>query len=141
MPLHCAGDDGVYGRVFRLPAEDNARVGRIGIKGGWISFAARTHGMGNFFTGSPLNCVENFFHRGGLAGAEIKENLCAWFIEMVKGSDVSRRKVIDVDVIAEASTVGRRIVVAKNLEGWGATEGSGDGEGNEMRLGRMIFAD
>jgi hypothetical protein len=50
-------------------------------------------------------------------------------------------EVRDVDVVADAGSVGGGVVVAEDGEGGLDSHGGEDGEGDEVLLGLVLFAD
>ena len=61
--------------------------------------------------------------------------------EPLDGGDVGVGEIADVHVVADAGAVGRRIVVAENVDRRLAAHGREQDERNEVRLGVMALAD
>ena len=141
MPFPCGGDDVFDIGVLNLPAEFLLRLGGVGVEGGWIASAALGFYYGNFQAGYLLNCGDDFADGVGGAGSEVVEIGRAGFVEFFKDRDVGARKIVDVDIVAEAGAVGGRVVGAEDFDVFAASGGGVDDERDEVGLGVVVLAD
>lgn len=140
-PAPCAFDHAA--RVFPLgfPAEDGLGFGWVGDEFGWIAFAAWSEGEGDGFTGDFFDEFEHLEDADAGAGAEVAGGGGAAFAEMGEGVGVGLGEVEDVDVVADAGTVGGGVVVTEDGEGGDFTGDGHEGARDEVGFGFVVFAD
>ena len=141
VPGPGGGDDGVDVRVLHLPPELGHGLGRVRIQRGRIAGATRGERVRHLETADLLHRADHFEDGGGLARAEVVEALRAGRLKLREDRDVCAAQVVDVDVVAQAGAVRRRVVVAKDLQGWAASGGRIDRQRDKVRLGIMVLAD
>src|SRR5262249_37893652 len=61
-------------------------------------------------------------------------------LEMLQGEQMGVGQIIDMNVVAEAGPIGRRVVRAEDLDGWPLSHRGLDDEWNEMRFGIVVLA-
>ena len=111
MPGPGGGDDVFELGVFRLPAQFADRLVRGGHQPGRVAGAARLLDGRNRLAGHLLAHLDDLAHGVAVAVAQVVEALPA----RRQAEDVRLGQVEDVDVIADAGAVGRRIIRAVNL--------------------------
>src|SRR5205823_1279220 len=91
----------------------------IGDKCGWISGARWRYLPRNLLPSGLFNRRHNFLHRMPATGAKIERHTgCSNFVEVLQCKHVPFSKVVNVDIVADASTVRSGIVRPKKLQGW-----------------------
>src|SRR6202042_1863614 len=85
--------------------------------------------------------VDYFEHRISFAGVEIQGDRVFALFQMLQGADVGVGQIVDVDVVAEASAVGRGIVGGEDIQLGAIGQGRLKGELDQMRFGIVKFAD
>ena len=98
-----------------FPAEGLLEFFLAGDKDGGITGAARTEFARNLAAGDAFRGVDDF-ENGEAAAVAYVEGFTGDAIDGFERAEVGIRNVEDVDVIADASAVGRGIVRAENIE-------------------------
>ena len=62
-------------------------------------------------------------------------------LDRLQGEEVGLRQVVDVDVVADARPVGRRVVGAEHLDGRAAAQRGLEDERDQVRLGVVVLAE
>lgn len=141
VPFPGGGENFFRGRMRGMPAEDGFAFGRRGDEDGGVSGAAR------FFRHFEIDARDRFgrfYHfadaASGLA-AQIENIALAAVQEIAHGQDVSVGEIGDVDVIADAGAVFRRVIRAEDGDMVAYALRRFQNERDEMRLRIVIFAD
>src|SRR6266446_3424405 len=123
-----------------FPAERFLEFFLAGYQNGGIAGAARAELAGNLAAGDALGDV-NHFENGIAAAVADVEGFAGNAIDGFERADVGIRNVEDVDVIADASAVGRGIVRAENIDVRQIASGGVQEARDEMRLDAMMLAE
>ena len=78
--------------------------------------------------------VEHLLDRRADAGTQVDGGRGTAGTEVVDGGDVGLGQVVDVDVVANAGAVGRRIVVAEQLQSMSPSQGNPKDQGDQVRV-------
>ena len=136
MPTPCGLHYLFQARKLRLPAKLSDRF----LSGGYQARRiARTPGFLNGLDAHASNVLahfDDFAHRIAVAVAQVKKALFAWR----QGQDMSLRQVSDMDVVANACAVRRRIVGPENIALGCQAHRHFQHVGNQMRLNLMVLA-
>src|SRR5882672_7160398 len=111
MPLPGRRYDLLQLRKLRLPAQFLPGLVRRGYKARRIAWTARLLGGFYFLAGHLLAHLDHFTHGIAIAVAEVVEALFA----RRQREQVRLRQVHDVNIVADAGAIGRRIVRPENL--------------------------
>src|SRR5258705_13913358 len=84
--------------------------------------------------------MDHFKDGISVARSQIEGDRIATFLEMLQGSHVRIGQVVDVNVVANAGSIGSGIVSAEDLE-FGAFLRGGKSKWNQMGLGIVQLAD
>src|SRR5690606_27957974 len=111
VPIPGALDDGADVLKLGGPAEFAFDSGAAGDEARGVSGAARLFDYGDLFAADGFACCDDFADAGAAAGAEVEFSADA-AVEVLDGEHVGLGEVDDMDVVADAGTVGGRIVGA-----------------------------
>src|SRR5688572_2186917 len=116
MPLPRMPDDDLKVGVLRPPPQLTLRAVTGCIEYRRISRTARRRLPGHRVADHLPDRLDHRLHRVRRAGADVEGAGGSATVERREGPDVRRGQIADVDVIAQAGAVGRRIVLAEDLE-------------------------
>src|SRR5580704_16614067 len=123
MPRPCALDDVVEPGIFRLPSELLTDLLRTGDKHRWIAGAPWALFDRNRMTGNPACRVNDLPNAETDAIADVVDKLVPVF-QRLEGEQVGARQILDVDVVADAGTVGGGVVPSEDLDALTTAEGN-----------------
>ena len=125
--------------MLRFPAESVVKFVFAGDQNGRIAGAAGREFAGDFATGDALGGVENFQDGETAAVADV-ESLAGNAIEGFESAEVGIGDVHDVDVVADAGAVGRRVIGAKDFDVRNRARGGIEYARDEMSFDAMVLA-
>src|SRR5699024_5229441 len=98
-----------------LPAQQRLDAGDVGDQGRWVSGPTLAH-FGHDVTAGHLGAgIDDLLDRGAGSGADVEYGLPGPAgLHVVESGDVCLDEVLDVDVVADAGTIGDVVVVAKD---------------------------
>ena len=133
FPRQCVGDD--HGKIVepRLPAERRPRLPAVGDDLRRIARAPRRHLDLEVDAGGALDRFDHFEDREAVAVAAIERQRLAAGTQVTQRIGMRAHEIGDVDVVADAGAVRRRIVGAENLQLRAQTERRLDGDLDQMR--------
>lgn len=139
LPYPSGADDALDIHVLRLPAEDGAGFRVVRIEAGRVAGAALhvLHRAG--LAADAFCCGNDLPHAGAYACAEV--DAAAVFPQLLYREAVRLRKILHMDVVADAGAIRRVVICAKYFD---ARALAGDGlehEGNEVCLRVVALAD
>src|SRR5271156_1788884 len=139
MPVPSAANDTVDRWVLRLPLEIATNAFGVSYKDGRVPGAS-----GSFLRWDWVACdcaggFDHFPNTKTFAVAQIVDELLMR-LKCVEHKEMGHREVADVNVIANASAIGCRIVRAKNGDGLSLPQSDFKDDGDQMRFGVMMFA-
>ena len=108
-----------FERPLGTPAQEGVRQRGIGPDRRDVSGAARRKAVVEFQSVGPFESADQLQHRNAPSGADVEDLVrggAALFDQAVQGSYVGAGQIDDVDVVADAGAVGRRIVVAEDAQ-------------------------
>lgn len=132
-------DDLFERRVLGFPAESAVKLVFAGDEDGGIAGAAGRKFARDFAAGDALGGVENFENGKAAAIADV-ESFAGNFFEGFESAEVGIGDIEDVNVVADAGAVGRRVIEAENFELGDIAESGVENAGNEMGFGAMVLA-
>jgi len=139
--MACRQHDAVERIIPRRPAELTADLGGVGIQRGRIAFAARGDLMRDGTTEHAPDAGDDLPDGIRRARAEVIEQGLSRPFQLREHVEMGPGEVVDMDVIAQTGAVGRGIISPEDLQRRPPAQGGRDGERDQMRLGRMVFAD
>lgn len=125
--------------MLRLPAEHAVKLVLAGDQDGGIAGAARREFARNFAAGDFFGGVEDFENGKAAAVADV-EGLAGDGFDGIESTDVGIGDVENVDVIADASAIGRGVIGTEDFEMRNGAEGGVENFWNEVGLDAMGFA-
>jgi hypothetical protein len=140
MPTPGVGND-ITEILRRSPAEGGRSTRRIGDEIGGIAGAAVPALDRHAAPADALDCGNDFVDGGAFSGTEVERLGLSAADEMLGGAKMRRRKILDMDVVADRRSVGCRIVGAEDTERRTATERGLDDQRKKMRLAFVPLAD
>src|SRR5438552_5610565 len=139
LPGPCRLDDFFERGMRGFPAEDALEFFLAGDKHSGITGTAWTQFARDFAAGNALRHINDFQDGEAAAIADV-EGFAGNAIDLLEGADVGISDIEHMDVIADAGSIGRRVIGAKDIDMRKATGGGIENTGNEMRFHAMIFA-
>ena len=113
-------------------------AGGIGDELGGVAGAAGAKSFRDGVAGSLAAGVDDLPHAIAAARAEIEVQAFSWR-ELFEGQQMRLGQVIDVDIVADASSIGSGLVVAENRDLLPLAEGDLQHDGNQVRFRCVIF--
>src|SRR5271155_4007464 len=141
MPGKCGANDRVEIRDLGMPAEQLGGKTRVGdqyrrIAGPSCGFPAR-----DGFAADLLGGPDHLAHRVTTAGAEVERHALPPGPEMFERTQMRFGEILDMNVVADRRTVGRRIIGTINVDLPPLSERRLQNARDQMRLGLVAFAD
>ena len=133
FPSQCVGDDGGKIVEARLPAERRPGLPAIGDDPRRIAEPPRRDFDFEVDTGGALDRFDHFEHREAVAVAAIERQRLAAGTQVTQRIGMRAHEIGDVNVVADAGAVRRRIVGAENLQLGAQIERRLDGDLDQMR--------
>lgn len=115
FPGPSGGDDFVDGGVLRLPAKRALEFFFAGDQNGWIARPTRRKFARNFVAGDAFGCIEHLEDGKAAAVADV-ESFAGNFLDGFEGADVRIGNVEHVNVVADASAIGRGVIRAEDFD-------------------------
>ncbi|CDN46185.1 hypothetical protein BN871_LH_00030 [Paenibacillus sp. P22] len=141
MPLPSAGDDVLQIAALRIPSELRAGpLGRSDQHGG-IAGSARLDDRRNLAARNPAGDLDDFLHGEAVSVAEIVDGAVRSLAQALDGEHMGVGKVADMDVIADAAAVCRRVIFSEYRDMAPLAQCCLEHDRNQMRLGIMILSD
>src|SRR6516225_3395552 len=125
--------------IARLPAELLLDFFRTRHQHRRIARAPRRYSRRYRMAGHAADRLNHFTHAEALAVAQVV-NEAVFFLERLEHQQVCLAEIADVDVVADAGTVRRRVVVAENGKLFAFAERHFEGNGDQVRLRLMILS-
>ncbi len=140
MEFPCGLDDASEVGVLGLPAQFGVGLGGVGGQHGRVAGAAGLFGDLEVLARDLFDGVDDLAYGVAVAVAQVVDQF-GFLIEFAQGQQVSEAEVFDVDVIADAGAVGGVVVRAEDLDVFTFAHGGLDDQGDQVRLGAVVFAD
>src|SRR5579859_1824957 len=143
VPYPGGADDVVDLGIVGLPAEFCDGFFAAGNQKSRVTGAAGMDFYGDGVAGDPADRVDDFLDSEAGAVAQVVDQPViggAVGFESFQGQEMGIGQVADVNVIADAGAVMCGVVVAKNLDGFAASEGNVQNQRNDVRLRLVGFA-
>ena len=102
--------------VLSFPAQLALGLGGVGPALGDVAGAARVDDVGQLAPAGFAEGVDDVQHAVSVAGAQVADEQTGLLLQLFDGRHMAAGQVNDVDVVAHAGTVGRGVVVAKDVD-------------------------
>ncbi len=122
-----------------LPTEDALQFFLTGNENSGITGAARTQFAGDFATGDVLRSIDDFQDGEAAAVADV-EGFAGDAFDLLESAEVGIGNIEDVDVIADAGSIGRGVVRAEDIDVRQAAGGGIEDAGNDVSFDAMMLA-
>jgi hypothetical protein len=99
-----------------LPAERRPCFSAIGNDPSWVAGAAPGDVHLEIDARGPLDCFDHLEHRKAMAVAEVERQGGSAGAEVTQHVGMRAGKIGDMDVVADAGAIRRRVICAKNFE-------------------------
>lgn len=139
MPRPCRPDDRPQVAVRGPPALFALQLTGIRDETGGIPGASRPHDCRDASTGHLLGGLDDFAHAVSPARPDIVSEPTR-LAERDQDFDMGIRKIENVDIVADAGSIGCRIVTSKNVDMWAPPLRHLEHQWDEMRLRTMVFS-
>ena len=126
--------------MARLPTERGANTPGIRHQGRRIAFAARRELRRNRLSGNTLHRRDHLLHRVAHARAAIQLDAGSALEQIAQRARVRVRQVRHMDVVADGGAIGSGVIRPEDAQRR-AAHGRADGQGDQMSLGIVPFAD
>ena len=133
FPGQRVGDDGIEIVELRPPVERRVDARHIGDQRGRITGAAAGNLDGKFAPAGAAHRLDHLEYRMAVAVAAVERGARAAAAQMRERRKMRAREIADVDVVADAGSVGCRIVGAEDVELRAAAERGLAGDLDQMR--------
>src|SRR5256884_635284 len=141
LPREPGADDGIEIVEARLPAKLPADALGAGYERRRVSGAARLLAHLEGLARHPLDAGENLPHAVTVSVADVKRGRAAPRAQVLEGVEVRGRQILDVNVVADARAIGRRIVGAEDRDLGSLADRRLAGDLDEQRRIRGRLAD
>ncbi len=127
-------------RMPGLPAQNLQGSGTPADQLGGISRAARRNAFGNRMPGDPARGFDQLSHRVSATRTQIAGQALGSRLKACQGTQVGVRQVNDMDIVSNASAIGRWVVIAEDPDLLALAQGDLKHQGNQMGFGSVVFA-
>ncbi len=138
-PLPCGFNDVVGILMLGNPAEDFRSLAGVGDEARGVAFATITVGDWARLARDLFRGINDFLDGKSLASTEVEPVGFTTLHQVVHGTKVRVGEVIDVDVVANAGSIGCVVVGSKDGEGWAQTLDGLQDNGDEVGFGAVVF--